>query len=86
MFHAWLVKIAKMAASSAPATRPGVSERKKTTVMEIKPSTGTDCRMSNNGTSTVSARRLLAASVAYVNVKMSDATIAISIRSAVRAA
>ncbi len=64
MFHAWLVKIAKMQASSAPATRPGVSDRKNTTVMEMKPRIGIDCRISSSGTSTISARRLLAAQVA----------------------
>ncbi len=64
MFQAWLVKMAKIATSSAPATRPGVSERKKTMVIEMNPSTGTDCRMSSSGTSTISALRLLAARVA----------------------
>ncbi len=64
MFHAWLVKIAKTTASSAPATRPGVRDRKKTTVTEMNPRMGTDWRMSSSGTSTVSARRLFAAKVA----------------------
>ena len=64
MFQAWLVKIAKMAANSAPSTRPGASDMKNTTVTEMKPRIGTDCRMSSSGTSRVSARRLLAASVA----------------------
>ena len=63
MFHAWLVKIRKMAAISAPATRPGVSCRKNTMVIE-KPRIGTDCRKSSSGTRITSARRLLAASVA----------------------
>jgi hypothetical protein len=35
MFHAWLVKIAKIAASSAPSTRPGNSARKNVTVNEM---------------------------------------------------
>jgi hypothetical protein len=34
MFQAWLVKMAKMAASSGPRTFPGNSETKKTTVKE----------------------------------------------------
>ncbi|VWM15208.1 hypothetical protein BLA6992_05615 [Burkholderia lata] len=63
MFHAWLVKIAKIAASSAPSTRLGNSARKNVTVNEMKPSTGTDCRMSRIGISTMPARRLFAASV-----------------------
>ena len=64
MFQAWLVKIAKIAANSAPSTRPGASDMKNTTVTEMKPRIGTDCRMSRSGTSTSSARRLLAAQVA----------------------
>ncbi|SUX40845.1 Uncharacterised protein [Chromobacterium violaceum] len=35
MFHAWLVKMAKMAANSAPSTRPGNKARKKVTVNEM---------------------------------------------------
>src|ERR1700722_15431765 len=35
MFHAWLVKIAKIAASSSPSTRPGNRFMKNTTVNEI---------------------------------------------------
>lgn len=64
MFQAWLVKIAKTAANSAPNTRPGTSERKNTTVIEMKPRIGTDCRMSRMGTSSLPARSLLAAQVA----------------------
>ena len=64
MFQAWLVKIAKIAANSAPSTRPGASDMKNTTVTEMKPRIGTDCRMSSSGTSRTSARRLLAANVA----------------------
>ena len=64
MFQAWLVKIAKMAANSAPSTRPGASAMKKTTVTEMKPRIGTDCRMSSSGTSSRSARLFLAATVA----------------------
>jgi hypothetical protein len=64
MFQAWLVKMAKTAASSAPRTRPGASDMKKTTVTEMKPRIGTDWRMSSKGMSTSSARRLLAAQAA----------------------
>ncbi len=64
MFQAWLVKIAKMAAISAPRTLPGNRLRKNVTVKDRKPRIGTDCRTSSNGISTTSARRLLAASVA----------------------
>ena len=64
MFQAWLVKMANTAASSAPSTRPGASDKKNTTVTEMKPRIGTDCRMSSSGSSTRSARRLFAASVA----------------------
>ncbi len=64
MFQAWLVKIAKMAANSAPSTRPGTSDRKNTTVTDRKPRIGTDCRMSRIGTRSFSARGLLAAQVA----------------------
>ena len=63
MFQAWLVKIAKMAASSAPIVLPGKSY-KKVTVKERKPRIGTDWRMSRTGIRMTSARRLLAARVA----------------------
>jgi hypothetical protein len=59
---------------------------KKTTVKVRKPSTGTDWRMSSAGTITSSALRLLAASVATMNVKASDAKMAANIRSVVRSA
>src|SRR5712672_2364530 len=65
MFHAWLVNMAKMAANSAPSTRPGARDMKNTTVMEMKPTIGTDCRMSRIGTRSLPARSLLAAQVAY---------------------
>ena len=64
MFQAWLVKIAKMAASSAPMVLPGKRLRKKVTVKERNPRIGTDCRISSSGMRIISARRLLAASVA----------------------
>ncbi len=64
MFQAWLVNMAKMAANSAPSTRPGASDRKKTLVIEMKPRIGTDCRMSRMGTRSLPARSLLAAQVA----------------------
>jgi len=34
MFHAWLVKMAKIAANSGPSVLPGKSETKKTTVKD----------------------------------------------------
>src|SRR5215831_289917 len=77
MFQAWLVKIAKMAANSAPSTRPGASDMKNTIVTETKP---------RIGTSRTSARLLLAASVAYVKVKIRERDNARSMRSVVRAA
>jgi len=64
MFQAWLVKMAKMAAHSAPNALPGVSERKNTTATERKPRMGTDCRISSMGMSSMPARLLLAAHVA----------------------
>jgi len=64
MFQAWLVKIAKMAAYSAPSTRPGASSMKNTTVTEMKPRIGTDCRMSSSGTRMRSAYLFFAANVA----------------------
>src|SRR5215472_2115276 len=86
MFQAWLVKIAKIAASSGPSVFPGKSETKNTTVKDRYPSTGTDCRTSRTGISTISARRLLAARVAYDRVKIREASRAASIRNVVRTA
>ncbi len=63
MFHAWLVKIAKIAANSSPSTWPGNRLMKKTTVNVRKPRIGTDCSTSSTGTSTSAARRLFAAAV-----------------------
>ena len=64
MFQAWLVKMAKIEANSAPSTRPGASAMKKTTVTEMKPRIGTDWRMSRSGTRIRSAVLFFAASVA----------------------
>ena len=64
MFQAWLVKMAKTEASSAPSTLPGNRLRKKVTVKVRKPRIGTDWRISRMGISTISARRLLAAAAA----------------------
>src|ERR1700739_2471364 len=86
MFQAWLVKIAKIAASSGPSVFLGKSETKNTTVKDKYPSTGTDCRTSRTGISTISARRLLTAAVAYNRGKIKDASRAASIRSVVRTA
>ena len=52
MFQAWLVKIAKIAASSSPITLPGNRFMKNTTVKVRNPRIGTDCRMSSTGIST----------------------------------
>ena len=54
-------------------------------MVKEKPRMGTDCRKSSSGTRITSARRLLAASVAYVKVNSSEAAMAISMRRAVRA-
>ncbi len=86
MFQAWLVKIAKIAAHSAPSWLAGNRCRKNRTVKVRKPSTGTDCRMSRAGTITSSALRLLAASVATTKVKASEAAIAANMRNVVRKA
>ena len=86
MFQAWLVKIAKIAASSSPITRPGNRFMKNTTVKVRNPRIGTDCRMSRIGISISPARRLFAAAVAYVNVNSNDASRAANMRSVVRAA
>src|SRR5215831_17494182 len=86
MFQAWLVKIAKMAANSAPKTRPGTSDMKNTTVIEMNPKIGTDCKMSRIGMRNRAARSLFAAHVAYVNVNNKDKVSAANMRSVVRAA
>src|ERR1051326_8705709 len=86
MFQAWLVKIAKMAASSSPSTWPGNKFMKKTTVNVRKPRIGTDWRMSSTGISMAPARALLAAAVPKVNVNRRDAANAANMRSVVRTA
>src|ERR1700712_4563216 len=63
MFQAWLVKMAKIAASSRPMTRPGNRPMKNTTVKVRNPRIGTDWSTSRTGTRTNAARRLLAAAV-----------------------
>ena len=80
MFQAWLVKMAKIAAHSAPNSLPGNRRRKNTTVKVRKPSTGTDCRISSAGTITSSAVRLLAASVATTKVNSSETMMAANMR------
>src|ERR1700712_1075253 len=50
MFQAWLVKMVKIEASSAPSTRPGNRFMKKTTGKVRKPRIGMDCRISRIGT------------------------------------
>ena len=64
MFQACEVKMAKIDAHSKPSTEPGNRAMKKVIVTARKPRTGTDCRMSSTGTSTIRARRLRAAAVA----------------------
>src|SRR5579859_8140468 len=86
MFQAWLVNMAKMAANSAPSTRPGAKDMKNTTVTEMKPRIGTDCRMSRIGTNSLPARSLLAAQVAYVRVNTSERMSPANMRNVVRAA
>ena len=86
MFQAWLVNMAKIAANSAPSTRPGANDMKNTTVIEMNPKIGTDCRISRIGTSSLPARSLLAAQVAYVRVNTNDSASAANIRKVVRAA
>src|SRR5471030_2832072 len=63
MFQAWLVKIAKIAASSSHSTWPGNRPMKKTTVKVRNHRIGTDWSTSSTGTRTNAARRLLAAAV-----------------------
>ena len=86
MFHACAVKIAKIDAASSPARLPGKSAMNPVTVIERNPSTGTDCKMSSNGTSTRSAYRLRAAAYPYTSVKTSDTKSAMNMRSVERAA
>src|ERR1700731_1360998 len=80
MFQAWLVNMAKMAANSAPSTRPGAKDMKNTTVTEMNPRIGTDCRMSRIGT------KSLAAQVAYVRVNSRESARPANMRNVVRAA
>ena len=86
MFHAWAVKIAKIAAHSTPSSQPGNNPMKKVTVKVKKPSTGTDCRISSAGTMTIPAFLLLAARGATMKVNRSDAASAANIRSVVSSA
>src|SRR6202043_3754959 len=86
MFQAWLVNMAKMAANSAPRTLPGARDMKNTTVMEMNPRIGTDCRMSRIGTKSLPARSLLAAQVAYVRVNSRESARPANMRNVVRAA
>jgi hypothetical protein len=58
MFQACAVNTSNTEASSAPITLPGNRLRKKARVKVAKLITGTDCRMSSAGISTISARRL----------------------------
>src|SRR5574338_635789 len=84
MFHAWEVKMAKMAAHSTPSRLLGNRAMKLVTVMERKPSTGIDWRMSSMGTSTFSAARYLEARAANTQANSIDAPRAMNIRKVVR--
>ncbi len=64
MFQAWAVKTRNIEANSAPSTLLGASFMNQASVMVRNASTGTDCRMSSSGISTISACRLFAASAA----------------------
>ena len=64
MFQAWLVKMAKIAASSAPSVLPGKRPRKKVDGEGQKAQDRHRLQDVEDGISTISARRLLAASVA----------------------
>ena len=61
MFHAWLVKIAKIDAASTPRMEPGNNTIQMVTVADRKPRIGTDCRMSSSGISPMRSRRHRAA-------------------------
>ena len=80
MFHACDVKIAKIAAHSNPSSECGNSAMNAVTVIDRKPRTGTDCKMSSVGISTFSARRDRAAAVPYTNVNTTDRPSAMNIR------
>src|SRR5579883_361320 len=86
MFHAWEVKIAKMAAHSGPSKLPGNKPIKTATVTDKKPRIGTDCKTSIIGMMRRPARRLLAAQVPKIKVKRREKNKAISMRTTVRAA
>ncbi len=61
MFHAWLVKISTMAASSSPSVRPGSSAASASTTPGMNERIGTLWRMSSSGSITRSAVREAAA-------------------------
>ncbi len=84
MFHACEVKIAKIAAHSTPTRLPGNRAMKPVTVIDRKPSTGMDCRISSAGTITFSAVRFLEAMAAKANENSSEAPSASSMRMLVR--
>ena len=59
MFHAWLVKIAKIDAASTPRMEPGNNTIQMVTVADRKPRIGTDCeqRYQHHAQSPASGRR-----------------------------
>jgi hypothetical protein len=86
MFQACEVNIANIDAHSKPRADPGNSAMKPVIVIDRKPRIGTDCRMSSSGIKTFSARRSLAAAVAYTKVNTTDSANATNMRNNDRAA
>ena len=86
MFHAWEVKITKIAASSSPNRLLGKRVMKKVRAIGRNTRMGMDCRMSRIGTSTFSARRRRAAAVPYTRVNTVERARAMNIRRSDRAA
>ena len=81
MFHAWLVKISRIAASSSPTVRPGTRAARPSTTAGMNDRIGILCRMSSSGIITRSACRLATAIFAYARLKTSEITYASDIRS-----
>ncbi|MOA21351.1 hypothetical protein D3C78_1418390 [compost metagenome] len=84
MFHAWEVKMAKIAAHSTPSTLPGNSAMKGAMAMAWKPRIGTDWRMSSSGIMAFSAVRYFAAIAANIRLNSSENASAVNIRRMVR--
>ena len=86
MFHAWLVKMAKMEAASTPSIDPGNSTSQIVMVADRKPRIGTDCRMSSSGISTRDNLRQRAAASPYTKVKIREKNSATNMRNTERSA